>query len=118
MTGLRQIFGDTFEDAKGVHLKGGVQTDDDWFTRLSVVSICAKSRHSSMQHTSKSSSAATSMLDLHTAEGSIETTRLDLRTKNLGLTDLLVNGVPSIYAVERRVRPYSKIQCLVRPATG
>lgn len=43
------------------------------------------------------------MLDLHTAEGPIETTRLDLTVKNLGLTDLVVNGVLSIYAVERRV---------------
>lgn len=103
VTGLRQLFGDTFEDAKSVHLKGGVQTDDDWFTRLPVVSICAKSRHSSMHPTSTSSSAATSMLDLHTAEGPIETTRLDLTMKNLGLTDLVVNGVLSIYAVERRV---------------
>ncbi|KAF7502960.1 hypothetical protein GJ744_004774 [Endocarpon pusillum] len=103
VTGLRELLGDTFEDAKSVHLKGGVQIDDNWFTRLPVVSICAKSRHSSMHSTSTSSSVATSMLDLHTAEGPIETTRLDLTMKNLGLTDLVVNGVLSIYAVERRV---------------
>lgn len=102
MAGLKQSLGEDFEDTKSVHLKGGGQTVGDAFTRLPVVSVCAKSRHSNLPPITTASPAAISMLDLHTAEGPIETSCLNFSIEKLGLTDLVVNGVLSIYAVERR----------------
>jgi hypothetical protein len=102
MGGLRNCLGATFEDTKTIHLKGGDQNEDDSFTRLPVVSVCAKIRHSNMIQTATASPNATSTLDLHTAEGPIETSCLDYSVEKLGLTDLVVNGVLSIYAIERR----------------
>jgi hypothetical protein len=102
MAGLQHCLGATFEDTKTTHLKGEDQKEDDLFTRLPVVSVRAKSRHSNMIQNATASPKATSTLDLHTAEGKIETSCLDYSTEKLGLTDLVVNGVLSIYAIERR----------------
>jgi hypothetical protein len=100
---LREFLGENFEDAKSVHLKGGEHTENDRFTRLPVVSVCAKSRHSDVHQTATESFAATSTLDLHTAEGPIETPCHEFSVDKLGLTDIVVNGVLSIYAIERKV---------------
>lgn len=117
IAGLRHLLGETFEDVKTVHLKGGDQTDDDLFTRLPVVSVCAKSRHSKMYQTATASPMNTSILDLHTAEGPIQTSCLGFSVEKLGLTDLVVNGVLSIYAVERRAdSTASKRQALGKDA--
>lgn len=43
------------------------------------------------------------VLDLHTGEIPIETANLDLTIDQLGLKDCAVNGVLTIYALERRV---------------
>ena len=102
MTGVKEFLGGNFEDVKSTYLKGGRQTKDDKFTRLPVVSICAKSHHSHMHQTETVSFSATSVLDLHTAEGPIKTSCLDFSMEKLRLTDLVVNGVLSIYVVERR----------------
>jgi hypothetical protein len=102
MASLKQYLGETFEETKTIHLKGGDQNDDDLFTLLPVVSVCEKSRHSDVPQSTTASSAFSTLLDLHTAEGPIETPSLDFSVEKLGLTDLLVNGVLSIYAIERR----------------
>lgn len=102
MTGLKQLFGETFENANCIHLKGGAETDNGLFTRLPVVSICAKSRHSTIDQVTPVPSPVSTVLDLHTAEGPIHTGCLDASAEELGLTELIVNGVLSLYAVERR----------------
>jgi hypothetical protein len=109
MAGLRQRLGETFEDNKTVHLKGGNQTEEDVFTNLPVVSVCAKSRHSDMHHQTSTTPpfGVTSALDLHTAEGPIQTSCMDFSAQRLGLTELVVNGVLSVYAVERKADPVS-----------
>jgi hypothetical protein len=114
MASLRTFLWEAFEDAKSVHLKGGDQTDDDRFIHLPVVSVCAKSRHSDADPDAITASATNQALDLHTEEGPIETSCLDHTIEQLGLTDLLVNDVLSIYAIERR----AEVTKLQRPALG
>jgi len=114
MASLRSFLGESFEDAKCVHLKGGDQADDDRFIHLPIVSVCAKSRHPDADPDTITNFTLNQALDLHTAEGPIETSCLDYTIEQLGLTDLLVNGVLSIYAIERR----TEVTKLRRPALG
>jgi hypothetical protein len=114
MASLRSFLGESFEDVKSVHLKGGDQADDDRFVHLPIVSVCAKSRHSDADSATITNSALNQALDLHTAEGPIEISCLDRTIEQHGLTDLLVNGVLSIYAIERR----AEVTKLLKPALG
>ena len=56
MAALRDYFGETFEKMKSAHLKVDSETEDGQFSRLPVVSACAKSRHSDMLQTIAESS--------------------------------------------------------------
>jgi hypothetical protein len=114
MASLRSFLGESFEDAKSVHLKGGEQADDDRFIHLPTVSVCATSRHSDANPATITNLALIQALDLHTAEGPIETSCLNYTIEQLGLTHLLVNGVLSIYAIERK----AEVTKLRKPTRG
>ena len=124
MTSLKQRLGEDFQNSKTVHLKGGKHDDaENFFEELPVVAVCSANRHPIQRRRSSDafdscdssdgtfdttkSSPLTSVLDLHSAEGPIETARLNASAEELGLTELVVNGVLSIYAIERRHQPSS-----------
>jgi hypothetical protein len=45
------------------------------------------------------------LLDLHTSESPITTTRNDISIENLGLEDMIVDGVLNLFAVIRKATP-------------
>jgi hypothetical protein len=72
------------------------------------VSICSHERHRiasvSERHDTGASFAILkrSVLDLHTSEAPIETTKLDLTVDQIDLKDSMVNGVLNIYVIQRK----------------
>jgi hypothetical protein len=45
------------------------------------------------------------LLDLHTSEAPITTTRNDVSIEDLGLEDMIVDGILNLFAVVRRATP-------------
>ena len=71
-----------------------------------IVTICSVKRHQRYETASDGTSGAAAaeslVLDLHTAECPIKTKDLDLTLEDLSLTELVIDGVLTIYAVPRQ----------------
>ncbi|KAJ9607164.1 hypothetical protein H2200_008236 [Cladophialophora chaetospira] len=100
MATLAERFGENFTETKTVFCKGGLE-DEEGYSRLPIVAICASSRHHSNDSVSSTPHGASRIkLDLHTIEGPINTHNLSLTIKDTRLADIAINGVLTLYAVE------------------
>ncbi|KAL6249740.1 hypothetical protein RBB50_003595 [Rhinocladiella similis] len=102
MRAVEDRFGLTFTDGKTIICKGGLE-DKALYMRLPVVAICAVERHhNNPEETKSTGNQSGTRLDLHTLEGPINTQNLGLTLKHSKLDKLAIQGVLTLFAVERR----------------
>jgi predicted transcriptional regulator len=70
-----------------------------------IVTLCSRSRHGAGAVLGATSLGTTMRLDLHTAEAPITTPLSDLTMAEMGLEDVLIDGVLNIYALARKDAP-------------
>jgi hypothetical protein len=101
LTQVRTIFA-TDAEAKHFEIVGGtiLAGTSDQYSELPLISVCSKSRHAD-----NSTAFARGMkLDLHTSEAPIEltTSNANLTIADLRLSELAINNVLNIFAVQRK----------------
>jgi hypothetical protein len=106
LTSLRHRLGENFEATQCVHAKGGVEGYGGGYTVLPIVSVCSIANHKTGPDTIPTLSAlpppSLPTLDLHTAESPLNTQYLDQTVSQVGLSDLVVNGILCLYALSRQ----------------
>lgn len=79
-----------------------------------IVTICSAKRHQRYEPTNGEDSGDVSLapsfvLDLHTAESPVRTQNFDLTLEELGLADLAIDGILTVYAVARSRSSTAKV---------
>lgn len=98
-------------ETKAVICKGGLEVGES-YSRFPVVCVCASARHqANISASSAYSRSCQSKLDLHTIEGPINTQNHQLTLQDAKLADIAVNGVLTLYALERRFEVATKKSC-------
>ncbi|KIW06114.1 uncharacterized protein PV09_03281 [Verruconis gallopava] len=74
-----------------------------------IVALCSKSKHRSHESSNSANEDLPVRLDLHTAEAPIDTPLSHLTMAELGLEDVLVDGVLNIYSLSRKECPGTRL---------
>jgi hypothetical protein len=70
-----------------------------------IVTLCSKSRHQEDTSSNPTSCEIPTRLDIHTAEAPISTPLSGLTVAEMGLEDVMIDGVLNVYAVARKEVP-------------
>ena len=105
LSSLNGRLGAEFQESQSIHTKGGLEDDAGAYSVLPIVSVCSASKHNPNSAPTNATSVPTSALsvtlDLHSAESPITTQHLEQTVGEVGLSDLVVNGVLCLYALSR-----------------
>lgn len=96
---LRERFGEHIEQKKYICTRTTTPVKG---ATVEIVSLCSHTRHNFSAQAPKETERVLQVLDIHTVEGPIQTSNFDLTMRAIGLASLAVNGIVTLYAVERR----------------